>query len=155
MCLYRRASLLLISLLWMLLPAKTLAQPLFPAQAGDKVRYTAYIEMPKAYISGLCIMANDGQDVNGCLFNEFGLSSIAFSYSLAKDKVTLHEVIPMLDKWYIRRVLRKDLRQLIHCLQQGGTQYQNKRRKITYTLTPLVADGEHDKSNIRNAHADH
>ena len=61
MCLYRRVSLLLISLLWMLLPAKTLAQPLFPAQAGDKVRYTAYIEMPKAYISGLCIMANDGQ----------------------------------------------------------------------------------------------
>jgi hypothetical protein len=139
MHLFRKVCLISISLL--LLTAfsiKASAQQTFPAQAGDKVRYTAYIEMPKGYISGLCILVNDGQAVKGSLFNEFGISSLDFSYCIAKDKVKLHDVMPMMDKWYIRRVLRKDLRQLMHCLQQGMTQYKNEHRQISYTLTPIT-----------------
>jgi hypothetical protein len=43
----------------------------------------------------------------------------------------------MMDKWYIRRVLRKDLSLLMNCLQKGETQYYNERQHITYKFTPV------------------
>ncbi len=140
---FRRICLLSISLLSML---TTVAQPTFPEKEGDKVRYTAYIETPKAYVSGICVLVNAGDEVRGSLFNEFGITAISFSYQTKKDKVKLHEVLPMLDKWYIRRVLRKDLRQLMHGLQRGEGRYTNDKYKLSYQLTPMdeeTEEGDH------------
>jgi hypothetical protein len=44
----------------------------------------------------------------------------------------------MMDKWYIRRVLRKDIAQVMTGLQNGKSDYQNERRKITYQFTPIT-----------------
>ena len=99
------------------------------------MRYDAYIQLPRAYVSGIC-MLREGDSVKGSLFNEFGITALDFTYCLRKQKIKLHSVMPMMDKWYIRRVLKKDLRQLMARLQQGETQYQNERRHITYQLTP-------------------
>jgi hypothetical protein len=140
---YRPILSLSISLLFFLaFSVDAWSQQSFPGQPGDKVRYTAYIEMPKAYISGVCVLVNDGNEVKGCLFNEFGISAIEFSYLLQKDKVKLHDVMPVMNKWYIKKVLKKDLRQLMHCLQQGVTQYKNERRRLSYTLTPITENKE-------------
>jgi hypothetical protein len=109
----------------------------FPSNDGEQIRYSAYIEMPKAYLSGICILQHDGDVVNGCLFNEFGVTTLDFTYCLQKQKIKLHDVLPMMDKWFIRRVLKKDLRQLMQRLQQGETQYKNERQHITYQLTPI------------------
>lgn len=147
MHLFRRVCFLSISLLLLAGRLQSAsAQQLFPANAGDRARYSAYIEMPKAYISGVCIMLNDGEEIKGSLFNEFGISSLSFTYSIAKDKVKLHDVIPMMDKWYIRRVLRKDLRQLLHCLQDGQSSYKNERYQIVYHFTLLneTNDEQHE-----------
>lgn len=116
---------------------KAMAQGAFPVQTGDRARYTALIEMPKAYISGICILLREEEILKGAVFNEFGISAIDFSYCPEKDKVKLHHVVKMLDRWYIRRVLKKDLRQLIHSLQRGETQYRNEKYKINYKFTPL------------------
>lgn len=112
-------------------------QQMFPAEAGQQMRYTAFIEMPKASLSGLCVLARQEESVEGILFNEFGLSVISFAYLPAKDKVVLHEVTGFLNRWYIRRVLRKDLLMLIHNLQQGRGEYKNQRRSLTYSLHPM------------------
>lgn len=116
---------------------KMMAQGEFPVHTGDRARYTALIEMPKAYLSGICILLREEEVLKGAVFNEFGISAIDFSYCTKKDKVKLHHVIKMLNRWYIRRILKKDLRELIHSLQQGGTQYRNEKYNINYKFTPL------------------
>ncbi len=108
---------------------------LSPAQTST--RYAAYIEMPRGYVSGVCVLLNDGEVVKGSLFNEFGVTALDFTYDLQRRKVTLHHVVRLMDKWYIRRVLRKDLAQLMIRLERGETTYQNERRHITYQFTPI------------------
>ncbi len=98
--------------------------------------------MPKGYVSGVCIMYNDGQDVKGSIFNEFGISAIDFSYNIAKDKVKLLNVMSMLNKWYIKKLLKSDLRKLLHQLQQGNGTYRNGKYKIEYKFTTLTDDSE-------------
>lgn len=114
------------------------AQATFPFFEGERVSYTAYIEMTDAYISGICILLKEDGIIKGCLFNEFGVTALDFTFNPERGKVTLHHVMKMMDKWYIRRVLRKDLAQMIICLQNGKTIYRNERRKITYQFTPLT-----------------
>lgn len=126
--------LLFVSLL--LLAGRLGAQTAFPTSEGERMRYDAYIQLPRAYVSGICILLREGDSVKGSLFNEFGITALDFTYCLRKQKIKLHSVMPIMDKWYIRRVLKKDLRQLMARLQQGETQYQNERRHITYQLTP-------------------
>ena len=110
---------------------------LLPLHEGECIRYDAYIEMPHAYISGICILLNDEQIIKGSLINEFGITAIDFIYYPKKEKVKLCSVFAAMDKWYIHRVLRKDLVQLLQCLKQGETQYINKRRNITYNFKPV------------------
>jgi len=133
-----RKYLLLISLFCAALFAQ--AQSLFPQREDDRARYTAYIEMPKAYISGICIIAYQDEQINGSLFNEFGISAIDFSYYPSKDKVKLHNVIGILNKWYIKITLKKDLKKLIHVLMDGKNEYVNEKRHIKYVFTPLITD---------------
>ena len=96
--------------------------------------------MPKAYISGVCILVRDFTEVKGSVFNEFGISAIDFSYHLKKDKVKIISVMNMIDKWYIRKVLKTDLRTLLHCLQKGETHYNDKKYKLNYTFIPMKED---------------
>ena len=113
------------------------AQAAFPSAEGERARYAVYIELPRSYISGVCILLHDGTDVKGSIFNEFGISAMAFAYRPQKDKVKLLSVQKMLDKWYIRKRLKRDLRELVHVLQQGGTRYVDEKYHITFQLTPL------------------
>lgn len=135
-----RKYLLCVSLLW--LCATSLAAQVFPSSEGERMRYTAYIEMPKAYLSGICILWHDGDVVKGSLFNEFGVTALDFTYYMYKEKVKLHDVMAQMNKWYIRRVLKKDLQQLMLQLQQGKTTYENQRQHIKYQLTPIAHETE-------------
>ncbi len=117
--------------------SEALAQQPFPFQEGERAQYAAYIEMPQGYVSGVCVLVNDGSVVRGSIFNEFGITALDFTYRIQKEKVKLHSVLPMMDRWYIRRVLRRDLAQLLTGLQQGRMTYTNTRRHITYQLAPL------------------
>ena len=103
-----------------------------PQTFGESVRYDVSIEMPKGYVSGLCVMSCDGDTLKGVLVNEFGVTALAFTYSQTKDKVKIVSVMSMLDKWYIRRVLRRDLREVIHTLRSGNDTYLNGKCKIKY-----------------------
>ena len=138
----QRYSALISILLLLFVAIGVNAQGIYPAQAGDKTRSSAMIEMKKGYVSGICVMYNDGEEVKASIFNEFGISAMDFTYSIKKDKVKLLSVIKMLDKWYIRKLLKSDLRKLIHAMQQGKTEYRNEKYKIDYKFSQLKDDTE-------------
>lgn len=130
--------LLCISLLLSVVTGRLYAQAPFPTAEGESIRYTAYIEMSKGYVSGICVLHREGDTIRGSLFNEFGITALDFSYQMVKKKVRLHTVMPMMNKWYIRKVLKKDLRQLMEGLQNGQTTWKDERYHIDYQLTPLL-----------------
>lgn len=133
-----RPCLRLISLVLVLFISNLLyAQHSFPVHPGEKARYRVMIEMPKSYLSGICILYQDSAEVKGSIFNEFGVSAIDFSYIPYKDKVKLRHVMKMLNKWYIKRVLRKDLLALIHNLKEGIYEYDDLKYKISFRFTPM------------------
>ena len=113
------------------------AQHTFPIYEGEKVKYNAMIQMPNAYISGVCVLLNESGVIKGCMFNEFGITMLDFTFSPDKQKVKLNHVIKIMDKWYIKRLLRKDLVLLMSSLQKGKSEYYNEHRKITYQFIPI------------------
>lgn len=114
------------------LPISVQAQSTFPSAEGERAKYAAYIEMPKVYVSGICVLLQEDGLIKGSLFNEFGITALDFTYNPQRDKIKLHSVMKMMDKWYIRKVLKKDLRQVMKTLKEGQTEYTNQRRHIVY-----------------------
>lgn len=139
-----------VSLLLLLLSATPLqAQNLLPTEEGSIMRYTANVDMPKGYISGICTLMRQDQTILGSIFNEFGVTMISFVYYPSKDKVKLLSLNDKLDKWYIRRVMKADLRQLMHTLEQGQLTCQDSKYHITFNLSllndspsPIIEDDE-------------
>lgn len=127
---------LCVSLLLSALPLT--AQSLLPSPAGATARYDAYIELPRGYLSGVCIMRCDSDTLRASIVNEFGVSAMDFVYDGGKDRVRLISVMKMMDRWYIRRTLRSDLRCLLHAMKDGQGEYRNERRHILYRFTPMT-----------------
>jgi len=119
------------------------AKPAYPEEAGERTRYEFLIEMPKTYVSGILVMARVEPDkINASLVNEFGFSLMDFSFDEKKEKVKLVNVTKKLDKWYIKRTLRSDLKQVMLLMRQGGDQYFDKKHKIKYTFRLLNDSAE-------------
>lgn len=108
-----------------------------PDSIGSKMKYNATIEMKKGYLSGICILIRDKDGYKGSIFNEFGISVLDFTYQPVTGKVKLENVIQLLDKWYIKRLLKQDLSQVIQNLQKGISIYDNKKYKIHYQFTEM------------------
>lgn len=117
----------------------------YPEKDGQRLECKAMIEMPKGYISGICILVNEADTIKGAIINEFGITALGFSYSTSDDKVRLVNVNTMLDKWYIRNVLSKDIRNLLHALKQGKTEFVDEKYHITYTLSPMDSTTEDEE----------
>lgn len=130
-------TLLISCLLAILQPGTLTAQSLYPTSEGDRTELKCHIDMPRGYISGICILVKDGDLIKGGVFNEFGISNINFTYNEKKDKVKILTVIKMMDKWYIKRLLRKDLRHVMQGLKNGDSTYENENYHISYTFTPI------------------
>ena len=128
----------MISALCFFLVAKQAeAQGLLPENGGDRVRLSANIEMNGGYISGVCAMLKDDGLIKCSLFNEFGISVLDFIYYTDKDKVKIVGAAAFINKWYIKRTLKKDLRHIIHAMKEGRASYINIKRNIHYEFTPL------------------
>lgn len=138
----RLAHLPLISVLMLtLMSLPATAQSLLPREAGSRVKFNAMIEMPQGYVSGVCVILHDGDLLKGSIFNEFGITAMDFTYNPTKGKVKLLSVLPMLDKWYIKRTLKGDIKKVMQALERGETTYENSRRHIIYQFDPMADDG--------------
>lgn len=113
--------------------------PLFADSIGSKARYAATIEMGKGYVSGIFVLAVDdeGEGYKGVLFNEFGITAMELTYGGPGTKGKLLHVIKMLDKWYIKRVLRRDMAHVIDNIFNGFSTYRDEKYHITYKFVKL------------------
>lgn len=134
--------------LLLLHPENTAAQNLLPSGVGDYSSFAVDIEMGKGYVSGICAMVSDDRIIKATLFNEFGITAMEFEYDTVRKKVKLGYVIKMMNKWYIKRTLKKDLAQLMDRLEHGHTEYVNERRNIKYKFVPV-------KDSEQNSDADY
>lgn len=100
-------------------------------------RWSVELSFKKAGITGLCIIDTIDQQPRGTILNEFGLKMVDF-VCMPNGKVKLHNLVPMLNKWYVRRVLRADLQQIVpQLVKQDSLTFENKKRHITYRFKPL------------------
>lgn len=130
----------LLVLMPVLLPLVAAGQGLLPSADGQECLYNVRIEMEKGGMTGVCMMLRDSTGLHGSVVNEFGVGLMSFSYTFGSDKVRLHSVFGKMDKWYIRRTLRRDLRRLLHAMGDGRATYRNGRRGIGYSFTPITED---------------
>ena len=143
-----RKYLLLISILLLSLASLTVQaqDSLIVQQAplsdsiGCKTRYATTIELSKGYLSGITIMVREADVYHGVLFNEFGITALEFTYQPQTKKVELIEVIAMLDKWYIRRVLKNDLQHVMENLMKGNPTYKDVKYHISYKFSVMSND---------------
>ena len=96
-------------------------------------------------------MVREADVYHGVLFNEFGITALEFTYQPQTKKVELIEVIAMLDKWYIRRVLKIDLQHVMENLLKGNPTYKDEKYHISYKFSLMsneensnLTEGEND-----------
>lgn len=128
----------------------TLAQEpgAFPEKDGETNRYSAYIEFKQGYLSGMCILKNKNDTIMGSIFNEFGISALDFTCDLKKEEIKLLNVVSVLDKWYMKKVLKEDLLQLILAVRNGKQSYQDTKYGITITLTPMPVEKDQEDETV-------
>ncbi len=122
---------------WAISVSSVVAQSIYPDSVGCVMRYNALIELKQGYVSGVCLIVNEGEVLKASLFNEFGISALDFSYNPRRNKVKLLNVMSFLDKWYIKRVLKKDIVALLHNFKSGIGEYRDERYGIDYKFNIL------------------
>ena len=117
------------------------------------------IELERGHISGILVTRADDSRIVGTMVNEFGVTALSFVYHRSKDKIELMDVLKMLDKWYIKKVLRNDLKYCVRILNgmpvknnrnyivesvDGKVSVTNSKRKIRYSFEIIEADTENE-----------
>lgn len=99
-------------------------------------------------ITGICLARQTDDGLVGSVVNEFGIHF--FDFTCQNNRVKVSNVFPAMNKWYIRRVLRSDLRLLSADtgLKPGRRQLsirlpdslslKNKKYGITYSFERLI-----------------
>lgn len=121
---------LLISLLMLLSALSVSAQDssdsLFSFQ-GNTLKYNMSIQRKEMNITGICMMRSTGNDIIGSVVNEFGIKAFDFDYNIDKKKVKLNNVVGFINKWYIRKILKGDLKYLF---SYGKNMEKDKNRDL-------------------------
>lgn len=102
---------------------------------GVKEKYATTIELPNGYLSGISVIKRETLCYRGVLFNEFGITALEFTYDPYKKKIRFAQLIAMLNKWYIRRLLKKDLPYVMENLFRGISTYKNEKYHIIYQFS--------------------
>jgi hypothetical protein len=72
-----------------------------------KNRYRVALKTPDKSITGLCILKKSGDEWRGTLISEMGAK--AFDFIVTDGKCELLNVIPAMDKWYVKKTVAADL----------------------------------------------
>lgn len=118
---------------------------------GGRQEYMVTISARGAELSGICIIRTDEGGSRGTIMNEFGVNALDFTLSADRKKVRLQHVVAMMDKWYVKRVVRKDLQYLFSATMSpqtkgrrtvvrtadGSVTLENEKYKLKYSLKPI------------------
>ena len=128
----------------------------YPAVGSDSLvsrEYQLLMQIKGQEVTGLCIINIEADNhMLGTVVNEFGVK--AFDFSFSNRKVKVFNVVAPLNKWYIKKMLRGDLRFILPHLEKRQNVVEKKRRlsvlpngdivihndqySICYTFTPMV-----------------
>lgn len=90
-------------------------------------------------MSGTLLLKSDAQDtLRGTLVNETGYSALSFTVNPQRTQVKLNAVLAFINHWYIRKVLRNDLRLLFSTTTQQEGLLRKQRMVQRDTLGNLV-----------------
>ena len=84
--------------------------PFWTSELMDSTKINDFqiiISTPKADITGICILKQINGEWKGTVINEFGLK--AFDFVSTPEKCELINVLPFIDKWYIKKVIASDI----------------------------------------------
>lgn len=129
----------------------TAGNSLYPEAEGSRTQCLAFVTTPKGTVSGIMILIHDGDTIHGAIVNEFGVTFADFDYLITQDKVKVVSVAPMLDKWYIKPVISKDIRSLLHNIRNGKTSYTDEKYKIAYSVSAMDGTGKGEDSDDSGA----
>lgn len=135
MLLYMKYARICLMIFLLIVPLSMVAQLTYPVNDGEKVRYNLYVEIRESYLSGICLMVNNNGIIASSIVNEFGISLMDFTYSERKDKVKIRNTIKPLDRWYIKRLLKRSLRGMLKAMKSGNTEYIDENNRIKYVFT--------------------
>jgi len=88
--------------------------PFWTAELMDSVKKNDFritFSSPKATVTGIYIVKQVDGEWKGTLVNEFGLK--VFDFACSPKKCTLMNVIPFLNKWYIKKTVAADIQFII------------------------------------------
>lgn len=105
--------------------------------------YAVNIEIGKAYISGICVaQRNEGEEILS-IVNEFGVSALTCKRNGEGKPLRIVNILKPLNKFYIKRVLRKDLYTILPELlgeasdKEREIKHNNERYGISYRFRPI------------------
>ena len=123
---------LLISLvLWCSVVANAIdSDYLMRCHTDSLTSYRLHMQARNANLDGVMAIKLIDGSIKGVVVNDFGIKAFAFSISPNRKKVNLQDVIPMLNHWYIKRVLKNDLKLLFNATY-STLESSNKKTQIT------------------------
>lgn len=145
-----------------LFPVSLVTLMALSASAAPLPRRQFRIETDRGSVSGIMIAHEDDETLRGSLVNEFGISAIDFSCCRASGEVRLLNVVSFLDKWYIKKVVRRDLGYCLHLLYgtpgRESDRYEteeiddtltvtDRKYRIRYTFSPPLPFSVEDNEN--------
>lgn len=143
--------------------AKAQARYVIDVPDTGRVEYRFDMEARGASITGIAIVKHVNDSIKGVLINEFGIKALAFAVSPDRQQVSLSQLMPMIDKWYVRRVLKSDIKFLFNATagtksgnyelvmtDDGGVSLTNTKYRITYTFTPIKSNSQPQECDPQN-----
>ncbi len=116
-----------------------------PDLRSDDVRniYRFALKTPKNSVSGLLVLKRKDSEWAGALMHEMGAK--AFDFTITDKKCKLLNVIPMMDKWYIKKTVADDLYLFIQIDNPEAAFYkrlkrfeQNENRIVNFKKKQLI-----------------
>ena len=111
----------------------------------QKNSYRVKFTTPKNSISGLCVLRMSDDKWQGMIVNEVGMS--AFNFFVTDKKCDLLNVMPLIDKWYIKKTIADDLFFFMNVDNPAAPFYkrlkrfeQNGVRVISYKKKQVMVD---------------
>lgn len=139
----------LVSISFFVLSLSGMAQALDVSDSCAS-KYSVSISFRGVTITGLCILRDYGDEVIGSVVNEFGIKAFDFVFNKDKGKTKLQNVIKMMNKWYIKKVISSDLSTLLRSentenkmkcrtivKENGILTLNNNKYKINYKFIPI------------------
>lgn len=80
-----------------------------PGGDSEVRRWNINLSTPKAAVSGFFLIRDENDSIAGSIINEFGISLADFRFNPVSGKVKFINLTGFLNKWYLKKLLAKDL----------------------------------------------